>query len=177
MKTLNTSIRFMILMVVLTGFFYPGVMTLFARLIFPSQAAGSLLKNSQGQVIGSELIGQAFKSEKYFWPRPSATDYNPMPSGGTNLGVTSQDLLAKVKERESQGLTGELLFASASGLDPHITPKTALGQVSRIAGARGLSETALRELIEKHVDPRQMGFLGIERVNVLKLNLALDAQQ
>lgn len=174
MKTLSTSLRFMIVMTILTGFLYPAVMTGTSKIFFPERANGSLVKNKDGKITGSELIAQGFKNEKYFWPRPSAVDYNPMPSGGSNFSPTSQDSVAKVKERQAQGLTDESLYASGSGLDPHISPANAYHQVARVAKARGMSEDAIHAIVTTNVEHRQLGFLGEERVNVLKLNLALD---
>lgn len=166
MKSLITSIRFMLVMTVLTGLIYPLSMTVISQLLFPEKANGKL-----------ELIAQKFTQEKYFWSRPSAIDYNPMPSGGTNLGPISQDLLAKVNERKAIGATDDLLFASGSGLDPQISPKNAYNQIPRVAKARGVKEETLRDIVRSHIEGRQFGFLGEERVNVLTLNLALDERQ
>lgn len=165
MKLLSQSIRFMLAMTVLTGFIYPTLMTMVSQVVFPNKANGS-----------PELIAQKFAQPGYFWSRPSAVDYNPMPSGGSNLGPTSLDLAAKVNERKGIGLTEDLLFASASGLDPHISPDGAYNQIARIAKARGVNETAVRDIVTSHIEQRQFGILGEERVNVLKLNIALDAQ-
>ncbi len=174
MKTWVASVKFLLLMTVLTGFVYPAILTAFGQVAFPFQSKGSLMTSPSGQVIGSALIGQGFKNPKYFWPRPSAGDFNPMPSGGSNLGPTSKDLANKVKERASQGMTDDLLFASASGLDPHISSKAAMSQVTRVASARGVPEDAVRSMVTKFIEDRQFGILGEPRVNVLRLNLALD---
>src|SRR6185369_2615902 len=128
MKTATQALRILLVLSILTGLVYPLVVTGVAQVIFPNQAGGSLIVRHH-QVVGSSLMAQSFKDSKYFWPRPSAVDYNPLPSGGSNFGPTSKDLLEKIKERRSAGLTGELLFASASGLDPHISPNTAHEQI------------------------------------------------
>ncbi|MGE4107714.1 MAG: potassium-transporting ATPase subunit KdpC [Bacteriovoracia bacterium] len=176
MKNILIGIRLLIVFTVLTGVIYPLAVTGIAKALFARQVGGSLIERS-GKAVGSELIGQSFRSEKYFWSRPSAIDYNPMPSGGTNLGPTSKDLQSKVAERKAQGLEYDLLFASASGLDPHISPKAAMLQLERIAKARDLEENhiaELRRLVASFIEGRQFGVLGEPRVNVLKLNLALD---
>jgi K+-transporting ATPase ATPase C chain len=175
MKTLIASIRFMIVMTLLTGFAYPLAMTGIAQVMFPDKANGSIVKNPSGAAIGSSFIAQKFTGTKYFWARPSGFDYNPMPSGGSNLAPISLDLLAKVKERKDQGLSDDLLFASSSGLDPQISPKGAYNQIARVAKARSVNEEVVRAMVAKSIEGRQFGFLGEERVNVLKLNLALDA--
>lgn len=174
MKHFNQAFRFLLLMTLLTGFIYPGVVTGFAKVFFPHQRSGSLVKNEQGKLIGSELIAQDFKAEQYFHPRPSAVDYNPTSSGASNLGPTSKVLLEKVVERKNSGATDELLFASGSGLDPHISPKAAMNQATRVAKARNMGEKQVYDMVQSHIEGRQLGFLGEERVNVLKLNLALD---
>lgn len=174
MKIGIIAFRFFVLMTLLTGVVYPFLMTSASQILFSNKANGSLIKNKDGVVVGSELIAQGFKQEKYFWPRPSAIDYNPMLSGGSNLGPTSQDLRAKVKERETTGATGDLLFASGSGLDPHISPESAQAQITRIAGARNVNESKVMEIVNEFVEARQLSFLGENRVNVVRLNIALD---
>lgn len=177
---------------VITGLAYPLVITGLSRLIFPRQAAGSLLLKD-GQVIGSEWIGQSFKAPRDFWGRPSATvdgdgkplSYNGANSGGSNLAPSNPDLVRLVRERiailraADPDATGpvpvDLVTASGSGLDPHISPAAAAFQVHRVAKARGLDEAKVRELVAAHTEPRQLGLLGEVRVNVLKLNLALEA--
>lgn len=185
MKNISIALRLFLWMTVLTGILYPLAVTGAAQWIFPDQANGSLLHRGD-QVIGSELISQEFKKNEYFWPRPSAVSYNPLPSGGSNLGPTSKSLLEAMEARkklwtEAAGLQEpvpeELLFASASGLDPHISPAAARYQLRRVALARHLSLPKTRDLlalINTMTEPRTFGILGEERVNVLKLNLELD---
>jgi potassium-transporting ATPase KdpC subunit len=182
MKSFWVSLRMLAWLTLLTGVIYPLIITVFAQVFFREKAEGSLMTH-QGKVIGSRLIGQKFESEKYFWPRPSANDYNGLSSGGSNLGPTSKALKEAIETRKTAILKGnqkgeipsELLFASASGLDPHISPKTAQFQVDRIAAARHLKAEVLMDLIEKHTQNRLLRFIGRHYVNVLELNLALDS--
>jgi len=174
-------------MTVLTGIIYPLVMTGLAQLSFPSKANGSLIKKD-GKIIGSKLIGQKFDSTIYFWSRPSAIDYNPIPSGASNLGPTSDKLKKQVVERrilfatmntivDTTAIPKEMLFASASGLDPHISQKAALLQVDRIAKARNFNAIQKQNLVQSVInltETPQFLVLGEERVNVLILNLELD---
>lgn len=163
----------------LTGFVYPLAITGIAQLFFTEAANGSLIR-IEGKVIGSNLIAQKFEQPGYFWSRPSAGDYNPLPSGGTNLSPVAGKLKEsseKHRARFSGDVPQDLIFASASGLDPHISPDAARFQIERVAQARGFSEekrSALRSLVDKNTSNRQIGFLGEPRVNVLELNLALD---
>jgi len=170
----------------LTGIVYPLAVTGIAQVVFPSAASGSLLV-VDGRARGSSLIGQPFSAPGYFWSRPSATSpvpYNGAASAGSNLGPTNPALVAAVQERVAAlraadpGLTGpipvDLVTASASGLDPDISPAAALVQVPRVARARGLREELLRQLVRTHIESRAFGFVGEPRVNVLALNLALD---
>jgi K+-transporting ATPase ATPase C chain len=174
------------LLSVVTGLAYPALVTVIAQLIFPHQANGSLIVKD-GRAIGSTLIGQTFDDPKYFWGRPSATSpfaYNAGASAGSNLSPTNPDLVKAVQGRvdalraADPGNTAtvpvDLVTASGSGLDPHISPAAALYQVSRVARARKLDERVVRELVERYIEGRQLGVLGEPRVNVLALNLALD---
>ncbi|MDA8079204.1 MAG: potassium-transporting ATPase subunit KdpC [Nitrospiraceae bacterium] len=186
MKEIKTGVMLFIVLSLLTGIVYPAVVTVLAQSIFPMQAAGSLQDGADGRPAGSALIGQPFSGPKYFWPRPSATadfPYNPMASGGSNLGPTNKDLLRQVGDRiralRETGISGpipaDMAMTSGSGLDPHIIPRAALLQVPRVARERGLSEEEVRRIVQGHVEGRQLGFLGYERVNVLRLNIAMDA--
>lgn len=178
-----TSLRMILFMTVLTGGIYTGAVTVVSQALFSHEANGSLIQSGD-KVVGSELVGQKFEGERYFWPRPSAGDYNPLPSGGTNLGQISADLKTKVDERKAKLKANhpesqteppqDLLFASSSGLDPHISPAAAEFQVTRIAKTRGMDVQKVRALVDSVKENRQWGFLGEPRVNVLKLNLALD---
>lgn len=156
-----------------TGLAYPLAITIFAQVGFSKKANGSLIQVNN-KVVGSQLVGQKFESDRYFWSRPSAVDYNPMPSGGTNLGPTSADLRAKVEERKKQGRVFDLLFSSASGLDPEISIPAAESQVERIAKVRHLTTQQVRVILEQNTRDRDFGILGERRVNVLRLNIALD---
>lgn len=176
MKQYLLALRIYLFMTVICGLLYPLAVTVIGQSAFARQANGSLIERN-GKVIGSELIAQKFESDKYFWARPSATDFNPLPSGGSSLGPTSAALKEAFTSRSAKlglGAPDDLLFASASGLDPHISPKAALFQVPRVAKARGVPEANVRSKVEAAIERRQLGFLGEERVNVLKLNLALD---
>ncbi len=177
MKTFQQSLRCFLFMTLLLGLVYPIAMTGVAQLLFPTQANGSLVGH-EGRTVGSALLGQPFKDPKYFWPRPSAVAYNPSASGASGLGPTSESLLAMIEERRALGAVGDLLFASGSGLDPHISLESARSQIERIVKARGstpASTQTLVHLIKSSVENRQFGILGEPRINVLKLNLALDA--
>ena len=184
MKLFIQSILLTIVFTVLTGMLYPLVITGIAQLAFHNQANGSLIERN-GQVVGSELLAQQFTGDKYFWPRPSAGSYATVPSGASNLGPTSQALQSNVTANATAFRTGnklaadapvpaDMVFTSASGLDPHISPESARLQVARIAAARGMSADQIRALVEKFIESPQWGIFGEERVNVLRLNLALD---
>ena len=186
MKEFRPAILMFALFTIICGGIYPALVTGIAQAFFPRQAQGSFIKDKNNREVGSSLIGQPFSDAKYFWGRPSAsTDfgYNPMGSSGSNSGPTNPDFLKTVADRvkalRDTGVTGsvpaDLVEASASGLDPHITPESAALQVPRIAKARGIGEAELGTMIAAHTEGRQFGFLGDPRVNVLELNLALDS--
>jgi K+-transporting ATPase ATPase C chain len=177
------------LLSLLTGLVYPSVITAVAQLAFPSKANGSIIVKD-GKPVGSELIGQAFSDPKYFWGRPSATSNfpdNAAASGGSNLGPTNPALADAVKARaaallaadpgNSSPIPVDLITASGSGLDPHISPAAAMYQVPRVARLRGLPEDKVKELVAGNTGGRWLGVLGEEHVNVLKLNLELDGMQ
>ncbi len=185
-KQIRTAITLLILFTILTGLIYPAIVTVFAQLLFPWQANGSLIQQ-HGQYIGSELIGQSFTDTKYFWGRPSATTpfpYNAENSSGSNLGPSNPDLLAAVQARiaalhkvdpqNTNPIPIDLVTASGSGLDPEISPLAAFYQIPRIAKVRGISTNQLYLLVEQTTEKRFFGILGEPRVNVLKLNIALD---
>ena len=185
MKEIRPAILMLVIFTIICGGIYPAVVTGIAYAVFPKQAKGSFIMDKSGKEIGSTLIGQPFADPKYFWPRPSAsTDfgYNSMASGGSNSGPTNPDYLKTVGDRvkalRDTGVTGpvpaDLVQASASGLDPHITPESARLQVARVAKARGVSEDTLVKAVAQATEGRQLGFLGEPRVNVLELNLKLD---
>ena len=185
---IRPAIVLTLLFCVITGLVYPGVVTALAQLLFPHRANGSLIRSAGGQVIGSELIGQPFARPEYFHPRPSAAGngYDGTASGGTNKGPTDANLadtlIAQAVDsavRLDGGVKGripsDLVTASGSGLDPHISPASALLQAERVARARHADSAVVRALVERHVEGRQFGLFGEPRVNVLELNLALDS--
>lgn len=177
MKQVLSALRLLALLTLLTGAAYPGLMLLTGRGLFPDQAGGSLVSHN-GTVVGSSLVAQKFSSPKYFWPRPSAADYATVPSGASNLSPAAKALSANVAERRAAeaGKEGgrEMLFTSGSGLDPDISPESARAQIVRISKARGLEAHRLEALVKELTQKRGLGFLGQERINVLRLNLALD---
>ena len=189
LKSLRTSVTTVLLFTLLTGVIYPFLVTGLAQLIFPDKANGSLLRKD-GKLVGSELIGQQFSDPKYFWGRLSATTpfaYNAAASSGSNYGPLNPALVDGAKKRiqdlrnaDSLNLRPipiDLVTASGSGLDPHISVSAALFQIGRVARTRNLSESQIRAVVDQNTDGRQLGFLGESRVNVLKLNLALDDLQ
>ena len=195
LREIRPAIVVLVALTLITGLAYPLVMTGIAQALFPRQAQGSLVERN-GKVVGSELIGQVFESDKYFHGRPSATTapdpndatktvpapYNAANSGGSNLGPSNKALVDRVQgdmdklkqENASAPVPADLVTTSASGLDPHISPEAALFQVPRIAKARNLPEGRIRQLVADHTEGRLFGLLGEPRVNVLLLNLALD---
>jgi len=185
MKEIKKAVLLFVALSLLTGVFYPMAVTVLAHLFFPRPATGSLIYKADGTCMGSFLIGQPFSDPRYFWSRPSATAnflYNSLASGGSNLGPTNKDLIKQIEERvasfQSMGikrlLPADLVMASGSGLDPDISMEAAIIQIPRIARERHVSEEKVRNLVQNYLEDRQFGFLGAKRVNVLKLNLALD---
>jgi potassium-transporting ATPase KdpC subunit len=195
LREIRPAIVVLVALTLITGLAYPLAMTGIAQALFPRQAQGSLIERN-GTVVGSELIGQVFESDKYFHGRPSATTapdpndstktvpapYNAANSGGSNLGPSNKALIDRVQgdidklkqENSSAPVPADLVTTSASGLDPHISPEAALFQIPRIAKARNLPQERVRQLVADHIEGRLFGLLGEPRVNVLLLNLALD---
>jgi potassium-transporting ATPase KdpC subunit len=187
MKTLWTSIKLFAVLSILTGVLYPLLITGMAQLTFPSESNGSLIYQN-GEIIGSKWIGQEFDRDGYFTARPSAISYQSLPSGGSNLGLTNKSLQTLVLKRtvefrtrngltSAQEIPAEMVFASASGLDPHISPLSAWMQVERVAQARGMDlkqRRLLKELVQSYIEQPQLFVLGEKRLNVLLLNIQLD---
>jgi K+-transporting ATPase ATPase C chain len=186
LRHLVTSALYTVISVIILGLAYPALMTFIAMFAFPSQANGSLV-TVNGKVVGSDIIGQLFTKPQYFQGRPSAAGkngYDPTSTGGTNLGPTSKklidstkatiDALRKANPDETGPIPMDLVTSSASGIDPDVSPEAAYYQVPRIAKARGISASSIRDVVDRLTHPREFGFLGEPRVNVLALNLALD---
>ena len=191
-KLIIQSIRQTILWSIVAGVIYPVIITVIAQVAFHDQANGSLVQRD-GKIIGSAFLAQQFQGTNYFWPRPSACGYGTGPSGivassGSNLGPTSAPLHTNVINNISAFISGnnlptntpvpaDMIYASASGLDPHISPEAARLQIARVAASRGMSEDKVKALVDQFTEPPQWGFLGQARVNVLLLNVALDRTQ
>jgi potassium-transporting ATPase KdpC subunit len=182
MKHLLPTIRITIFFTILLGFIYPGIVTVISQGVFNDQANGSLI-SKDGQVIGSKFLAQKFEGDKYFWQRPSSVDYNPLPSGGSNLSQNSTDLKKVFEERKAKLKASalnsgeppqDLLYSSGSGLDPHISPEAAQYQLERVAKARTMETSQVQMLINQATEERKWGILGEPTVNVFALNLALD---
>lgn len=180
MNAFKTAVKVFIFMTVLTGLIYPLLIMGIAQLTMPILAHGSLIQKGD-KTIGSSLIAQKTTDNRYFWPRPSAVDYDPLkPSGGSNLGPTSQKLKEAIEERKQKvgvQAPSELLCASGSGLDPHITLETAYFQIPRVGNARSINDAELKNLVDQLSEGKQLGFLGARYVNVLSLNQALDERK
>jgi K+-transporting ATPase ATPase C chain len=182
------ALRLLLALTVLTGLIYPLTVTLLGVTLFPNPARGSMVVRN-GQTIGSALVAQSFVRDSYFWPRPSAIRYDPVPSGGSNFGPTNAVLRDSVEARRRDFLAHnhlpvptivpeEMCSASGSGIDPHISPAAARAQINRVAEARGFTKDVrdqLTGMVERYVEPPQWGILGNERVNVLLLNIAVDS--
>jgi len=188
MKNLITAVLMTIVTTVIFGLIYPLAVTGIAQLAFPDQANGQLIKRSDGTIVGSRIIGQPFSGPGYFHSRPSAAGpagYDAGASSGSNLGPTNKTLIERIKadvaklqaENPGQPVPIDLVTTSGSGLDPHISPAAAEFQIPRIVRERRMSETVVREIVAKHTQGRQFGFLGEPRVNVLELNLDLDSRK
>jgi len=185
---LRPTVVIFVALTLVTGVAYPLAVSGIAAAVFPSAAGGSLIERD-GKIVGSRLVGQSFDNPRYFWSRPSATGpaYNAAASSGSNLGPINPALLDAVKDRvealkaahptQTGPVPVDLVTASGSGLDPHISPAAAYYQVQRVAAARGYAEDKVRDLVARHIEPRDLGLLGEPRVNVLLLNLALDNLQ
>jgi K+-transporting ATPase ATPase C chain len=189
LRTFLIALRVTLVTLILTGLLYPLAVTGLAQVLFPGRANGSLVQDDKGRVVGSELIGQGFANPAYFQPRPSAAGdkgYDALASGGSNLGPTSKKLhdrittaTLRLKQQNPQAagpVPADLVTASASGLDPHLSPEAARWQVARVARARQVAPERILQVVEDHLEGRDLGLLGESRVNVLLLNLALDRQ-
>jgi len=184
MKNLKSCIILYVILTFITGAVYPFAVTVVSRLLFPEKSKGSIILVN-GEIRGSKLIGQNFTSPEYFWPRPSASNYGAIPSAASNLGPTSVTLKQLIEERRKmlsayipEPVPPDLLLASGSGLDPHISPEAALSQVDHVAKAREFStrqREALIALVKQHIEEPQWGIFGSQRVNILELNIVLDS--
>lgn len=175
MKSLVVAVRMLLVLTLLTGILYPVAVTVIGNAAFQHEAKGNLIYEGE-TVVGSSLLAQGFQNPNYFWPRPSAINYDSASSGATNASPTSKALYEAIKVREQAGAKAEMRFASGSGLDPHLSPEAAIAQVTRISLARGFTPAqheSLEALVKRSILPRQFGVLGEERVNVLLLNLEL----
>lgn len=186
LSALRPALVLTLLFALLLGIAYPLALTGVGQLLFPSQANGSVIRDAKGEIVGSSLLAQGFSAERYFHPRPSAAGkgYDALASAGSNLGPASQALADRVKAdvaaaspAPGQSVPADLVTASASGLDPHISPEAAFFQVPRVAQARGWPEARLRAIVTRAIEHPLLGFLGEERVNVLLLNRQLDAER
>jgi K+-transporting ATPase ATPase C chain len=186
LKEFSRAALFTVVTMLLCGGAYPLLMWGIGQTLFAERANGSLIRRADGTVIGSRLVAQPFTRNQYFAPRPSAVDYNAASTGGSNFGASNPEHLTAVEERltavmkregiDAAQVPADLVTASGAGLDPHISPAAAAIQAPRVAAARGVPVEIIRELIAGHTEPPTFGFLGRPRVNVLELNLALDAQ-
>ncbi len=182
LRQLAPALRILVVMTVLLGLIYPALVFAVGRII-PARTDGSQV-SVDGTVVGSSLLAQGFDTPEYFWPRPSVGGYDPLATGGSNLGPNNQDLVQVIEERRAavaaandvppEQVPADAVTASASGLDPHISPEYAALQVARVAGARALDTDVVADLVAEHTQGRSLGFLGEPGVNVLELNLALD---
>jgi K+-transporting ATPase ATPase C chain len=179
MKTILQAARLLLVLTLLTGIVYPLAVTGIAKVAFPRAAGGSLVYNGE-TLVGSHLLAQKFESDGYFWPRASSADYATVVSGASNKGPINSDLVKLVGERREQfgpDAPDELLTASASGLDPHLSPAAAAHQIARVAAARDLPNERVTAFVNQATEAPQFGFLGEPRINVLRLNLLLDGHQ
>ncbi len=188
LNSITIAIRTLFFLIFITGVFYPIVVTGFSERLFPFQSGGSLIRSNEKNLLGSELLAQKFTKDEYFWPRPSAADFATVASGASNHSATNASLKAKVEERKNYllkkhpdqtSVPPDLLFASGSGLDPHISPASAYFQVQRVVSARRLNSeqiVELKKLLEQSTEKPSFGFIGEKRINVLRLNLNLNSK-
>ncbi|HZI93213.1 MAG TPA: potassium-transporting ATPase subunit KdpC [Patescibacteria group bacterium] len=186
LQDVKRGLLFTMVTMVLFGGLYPMALWAVGRVVFPAQAEGSLIRSTEGKVLGSTLIAQRFDQPGYFHPRPSGVDFNAASSGGTNDGPSNPEHLKAVRQRldalvaaegvPASRVPSEMVTASGGGLDPHIPPDAAELQINRVAAARGAEPSRVRELLARHIEPPTLGFLGRARVNVLELNVALDRE-